>query len=869
MLRLWNWLKRLFNRLFGKSHQPPQPPAPTPAPAPDNARCEAVFMELLEGIYQGQTRGQSKGFLMAKNIKEATLIAWLREFAEQVQQNREQHQELGKRLQKLGNLGWGELSQVAAGLARELVVEEPRAEVIEAEFEGDGLGTEEEVWLERGNTQFMQGDLLGAIASYDKALEIKPDYHEAWYNRGLALGNLGRYEDAIASYDKALEIKPDDHQAWYSRGVTLGNLGRNEDAIASYDKALEIKPDYYEAWINRGIAAGNVSYSAPLQPSALTLQYPQLNQRGFEGKLASYQQGLTFCTQEKQPQGWGRLHRQIGRAYYNRGRKSLYSRDAGRSDFREALHHYGQALQTLTREAYPEDYLELIQDLIRVCNALGNESEAKAWRNEGLDVWSQLLADPHKSSYQKRQLAIKFIRFARMRVDVLLEDNQPLDAFRSAEEQKNLYLTWILDRQQETNLSPTYEQVQQTLLDTTTALIFWHLSDLTLTTFLLLPDESAPIPFTTSPEPLKRWLHHWDKAYEEHRETKASPQSEWRATLRQRLEELRDILHIPTLLSHLQPTENNPVPLTKGDLGGSNLILIPHLDLHRLPLHILFPDNFTITTLPSAQVGIQTRSQDIGKPDNALIVEPPANSLEKLPLAELEAKVISYLCNTSRLIPHNNATQTTLKEQLAQPYHLFHFTGHGSHDFKSPLDSCLLLQNDETLALRELIDRDFPLPNLRLVSLSACETAVTSREAFDDDYVGLVSGFLSRGTTQVLSTLWTVLDSSSGLFMMEFYWQLLQENQSPTRAFYYAQHWLKTLTPAQLVVWYHERGQFFLDKGESIEEEDLQLRVSDPGEQLQRKSRTLQKKIETGNLSPDTPLYAHPYYWAAFTLTHG
>jgi tetratricopeptide (TPR) repeat protein len=28
-----------------------------------------------------------------------------------------------------------------------------------------------------------------AIASYDKALEIKPDYHEAWYNRGFALGN--------------------------------------------------------------------------------------------------------------------------------------------------------------------------------------------------------------------------------------------------------------------------------------------------------------------------------------------------------------------------------------------------------------------------------------------------------------------------------------------------------------------------------------------------------------------------------------------------------------------------------------------------------------------------------------------------------
>ena len=60
---------------------------------------------------------------------------------------------------------------------------------------------------------------------------------------GNALYDLGRYEEAIVSYDKALEIKPDLHEAWYNRGIALGNLGRLEEAIASYDKALEFKPD--------------------------------------------------------------------------------------------------------------------------------------------------------------------------------------------------------------------------------------------------------------------------------------------------------------------------------------------------------------------------------------------------------------------------------------------------------------------------------------------------------------------------------------------------------------------------------------------------------------------------------------------------
>ncbi len=113
-------------------------------------------------------------------------------------------------------------------------------------------------WNNQGFALENSEKLKTAIASFDKALEIKPDLHVAWYNRGIALGNLGRLEEAIASYDKALEIKPDDDAAWYNRGIVLGNLGRLEEAIASYDKALEIKPDKDAAWNNRGIALGNL-----------------------------------------------------------------------------------------------------------------------------------------------------------------------------------------------------------------------------------------------------------------------------------------------------------------------------------------------------------------------------------------------------------------------------------------------------------------------------------------------------------------------------------------------------------------------------------------------------------------------------------
>ena len=77
-----------------------------------------------------------------------------------------------------------------------------------------------------------------AIANYDKAIKLKPDYYEAWYDRGWALYILGPNEKALASYDKVIELKPDYYRGWYCRGLVLHTLGRAEEAIASYGKAI-------------------------------------------------------------------------------------------------------------------------------------------------------------------------------------------------------------------------------------------------------------------------------------------------------------------------------------------------------------------------------------------------------------------------------------------------------------------------------------------------------------------------------------------------------------------------------------------------------------------------------------------------------
>ncbi|NET60245.1 MAG: tetratricopeptide repeat protein [Symploca sp. SIO2E6] len=106
-------------------------------------------------------------------------------------------------------------------------------------------------WFNRGNALNELDKYQETIASYDKAIEIKPDNADAWNNRGVALNELGKYQDAIASFDIAIEIELDNADAWNNRGVALNELGKYQDAIASLDKAIKIKPDYADAWNNR------------------------------------------------------------------------------------------------------------------------------------------------------------------------------------------------------------------------------------------------------------------------------------------------------------------------------------------------------------------------------------------------------------------------------------------------------------------------------------------------------------------------------------------------------------------------------------------------------------------------------------------
>ena len=118
-----------------------------------------------------------------------------------------------------------------------------------------------EVLIEEGIARYKEGDNIGAIAKYDKAIKLDPSNVKAYFNRGLAKADSSGgwrhttdYRSAITDYDKAIELRPNDAEAYLSRGTAKSALGYRQHAVADYNKAIELDPENAKAYNNRGTA---------------------------------------------------------------------------------------------------------------------------------------------------------------------------------------------------------------------------------------------------------------------------------------------------------------------------------------------------------------------------------------------------------------------------------------------------------------------------------------------------------------------------------------------------------------------------------------------------------------------------------------
>lgn len=225
----------------------------------------------------------------------------------------------------------------------------------------------------------------------------------------------------------------------------------------------------------------------------------------------------------------------------------------------------------------------------------------------------------------------------------------------------------------------------------------------------------------------------------------------------------------------------------------------------------------------------------------------------RLMFAEAELRQIAawFPPSGSRAFTGTAATRASLLSAAAGATHI-HFACHGVFDPVIPVDSALLLSQDDQadpLTLQEIM-AGRPFKDARLVVASACQTAMTDFAGMPDEAIGLPAGFLSAGTPGVVGTLWPVNDRSMALLMCRFYELHLGRAAdqpaplSPALALREAQLWLARLTTEQLDAYFAQH-------------EELRDMVSG----LPAARSTVDSPVAAAS-SLDRP-FAHPYHWAS------
>jgi tetratricopeptide (TPR) repeat protein len=174
-------LKEIWQRLFGSAVQPVESET-TPTqrkllPPLEDADYQMLFTQLLEGVSRRGWDGERVlKFLsdLGDRGSYEQWAAWLRRYGERFLAAPAANPELARGLLKLGQTGCGELGDVAYEMGSQLLQREIKPPAPPPETA--------EAWWEQGNEQLGAGDVSGAIASYEQALQRDPELVAAWLN---------------------------------------------------------------------------------------------------------------------------------------------------------------------------------------------------------------------------------------------------------------------------------------------------------------------------------------------------------------------------------------------------------------------------------------------------------------------------------------------------------------------------------------------------------------------------------------------------------------------------------------------------------------------------------------------------------------
>ena len=367
-------------------------------------------------------------------------------------------------------------------------------------------------------------------------------------------------------------------------------------------------------------------------------------------------------------------------------------------------------------------------------------------------------------------------------------------------------------------------------------------------------------------------------------------------------------LEVQRCLEVLANTALRPLVAWLREQGARSLTLIPCGLIAAFPFAAVPMDDgrtmgeaLPTSIAPSAR-SLLHNEQTIVQRAGVYALGDPWPTHQELQWGEAEAHTLAKLAGRlglpSEVRVHEAATRAWLIETLQKGY-IVDASCHGGFNIGEPLQSALLLAVGERLTLSDMLSHVADLGGLRLLILSACQTAILDLEGARDEVHSLAAGMVQAGAQAVLAALWSVDDKATYLLMVRFAQEWLPhlESESPAAALTRAQCWLRTVTNSELQTWHasnfpaatveeqHVAGSQMLERDPWAEEAREPVGAS-KGEWrgLDRRSEAKETELSSGKSrygiskaellvqargrnDPDTCPYADPIYWAGFQTT--
>jgi tetratricopeptide (TPR) repeat protein len=191
-----------------------------------------------------------------------------------------------------------------------------------------------EAYLNLGLVREEQRRHQDAIASFQKALQLRPKLHGANLFLGIAEYRTNQLDSALAALHKETAAYPKDANAWMWLGIISLEKGLPDEATEALDKAAKLSPNDVDILYHRGrahLVVSKDSYSKMFQADPKSWRVRQIlaeanaDAERHTDAIAEYEAAIQLAPREP------RLHEELGTEYRSIG-KMQEAEDAFRKE---------------------------------------------------------------------------------------------------------------------------------------------------------------------------------------------------------------------------------------------------------------------------------------------------------------------------------------------------------------------------------------------------------------------------------------------------------------------------------------------------------------------------------------------------------